>query len=287
MIFLKTYPNYNVKKCRLKTLSFDFTVDSITYSRCRDTVLNKLGKIKSININSTRRPEHKKVLAKDFYDANKNKSIIKYLNKQRNYEIKFRLYEQCFEILALNDIKLNSFNLACELGCGSMKQNMAIYKHLNEKYYKKPILWFGIDVSKFMLEYNNDCLVQQNNLFETEEPDEYNYFEYICSDLKYINSYKENVSFDLCLSVSMLQWMSHSRLNSDEVTQNLTSLFEFLCKFLSGVAIFHFYPDGVKNLTNILDILNLPYFRSKLNFILYRIPQCDNSLKWFLFLKKI
>ena len=212
MIFLKSISTYNVKKLGLKSLNFDFIVDSITYSGCRDTALNEIDKLKlkAVNINSTRRPEHKNVLPKDYYDRNKNQSIAKYLNKPRNYQTRFELYEKCFEILAVRQIKLNSFNLACDLGCGSMKHNMLIYKSLNEKYFRTSILWFGIDVSKFMLEFNNENLVLPDNLLE-KGPDEFNYFEYILCDLKSISRFRQNISFDLCFSVSMLQWISHSR----------------------------------------------------------------------------
>ena len=82
-------------------------------------------------------------------------------------------------------------------------------------------------------------------------------------------------------------FLYYLRIDSEEVKRNLTSLFEYLCKFLSGVAIFQFYPDSTKNIQNILDTLNLPYFRSKFEFILYRIHQKDNSFKWFLFLKRV
>lgn len=207
-----------------ETSKYEFdSYDSISHSIYRNGLIKFLSKskLKTIKMSSTRRPEHSKIISKDFYDPNKNKKLLNYLNKQRNFQTRYELYEQCFEILAVNNIKLNSYNMAFDLGCGSMKHNMVIYKHLNEKYFKKPIFWFGIDAAKFMLEFsNNHNNFNQLENFESDvnNVDMFNRFEYILHDLPYMDKLlHENISFELGISVAMLQWLSNSRFIFDTI----------------------------------------------------------------------
>jgi hypothetical protein len=279
-------------KIKFSIFKRNLSIDSFSsedYLQNRDKVIKRLieGKIPTIRAESVRRPEHNKIMAKDFYNAVKNPKLFGYLNKQRNIETRFVLYEHCIKILVENKLKLNNFNLALDLGCGSIKQNNVIYQGLNEKYLKKPTLWYGIDTSKFMLEYDNPLLLPNYEIYKNE-----NYFENILCDLKDIDKFQPNIAFDFCISVSMLQWLSHSKLSFNDLNRNLTSLFGFLYKFLSpdgsGVAIFQFYPDSLKNITNILDFLSLSHEIIRFDFILYKsCPQNNDAKKWFLFLKKI
>ena len=274
------------KICKIKLRNLrlnNLWINSFTsenYMNDRDKVINGLKKIPTIPVQSVRRPEHKNISPEDYYDAIKNPNLINYLNKVRNVTTRRDLYEHCIKLLIENGVNMNKVCIAFEIGCGSVQQSKDICEYLNQKYFENKILWYGIDVSKFMLQHNTNPIEKYTNDYE-----------FIMYNFKDLDKLQSNFSFDLCISVAMLQWLTHSRLSSDEINQNLSILFEFLAKFLSldsGVAIFHLYPDSSKNIFNILDFLSLPNISSKFEFTLYQAyPHNDKAIKWFLFLKKI
>lgn len=259
--------------------SIDSSVNS--YQKIKEDLLK--WKIPTVNVVSKRRPEHKMLVASDYYDIDKNKThLMKYLSKKRNAKTRFELYEHCCKLLTYNNLRFNEnkMKIGLDLGCGVIKSNTLLYKYLDRHYLYKT-LWYGIDLSKFMINFNPGF---------DDKNDIHIPFDRILCDTRHMYTFNANICFDFCISVSMLQWYSHSKLELNFIKLNLSNLFEFLFKFLNpeyGTAIFQFYPDSVKSVINIVDVLCNEINLKRFNFILYKAcPHDETSKKVFLYLTR-
>ena len=164
--------------------------------------------------------------------------------------------------------------LGLDLGCGAFQANENIYEKLNRDYLGKT-LWLGIDSSMSMLSYcNRSSSNSKNNLIVKDS---------FALDLRHLNKLNASLCFDYCLSVSMLQWLTHSRLDTTTVRNNLISLLSFLTKCMDSHShlVFQFYPDCYKNILNLFSILQSFNFQ---NVLLYMAnPHGDSSRKLFFY----
>ena len=205
----------------------------------------------------------------------------------RNRKTRFELYEHYAKLIAFHrSTTHSSTNLALDIGCGSFEANENIYQELNRLYLGDKTMWIGIDSSFSMLSYGRKTGQSVGKLIKDS----------FVLDLYHLSALRNSVSFNICVSVSMLQWILHSRLDEAVVMRNLDNLFSAVYTFLDAgsYACFQFYPDCYTNILNILKSLaNLRatndatrrHFLHQV-FLYYSNPYKDDSRKLFLCLYK-
>jgi SAM-dependent methyltransferase len=249
-------------------------------------------KLKTIRKESTRRPEHKYQKPNEYYSMSTNRKVEDYLRKERNRKTRFELYEHCAKLIAFHrGANTSSTNLALDIGCGSFEANANIYQELNRLYFGRSTMWIGVDSSFSMLSFAR----------KTEQSSRANLIkDSFVLDINNLSALRNSVSFNICASVSMLQWLLHSRLDEAVVLRNLNNLFSAVHTFLDSdsYACFQFYPDCYENILNIFKSLaNLRKRATTTNdatrrhvfhrvFLYYSNPHKDDSRKLFLCLYK-
>ena len=169
----------------------------------------------------SRRPELKRPPQTHYGDT----AAIKYANNSRMLHIQREMADRAIELLALEP---NKAAYILDLGCGSGLSGEAI-SDASPNY-----LWCGVDISHSMLSVAVERDVD-GDLFQSDLGD---------------GLYFKEGTFDACISISTLQWLTHCDTSSTKPKQRLANLFNSLYKCLKrgSRAIFQIYPTSAKQL---------------------------------------
>lgn len=192
----------------------------------------------------SRRPELKRPPQTHYGDT----AAIKYANNSRMLHIQREMADRAIELLSL---KPNQPAYILDLGCGSGLSGESLSDH--------GYVWLGVDISHSMLSVAVSREVD-GDLFQSDLGD---------------GLYFKEGTFDACISISTLQWLTHCDTSSTKPKHRLANLFNSLYKCLKrgSRAIFQLYPTDAKQLELISECA------MKAGFVFSMIVDFPNSSK--------
>merc|ERR1719273_1108045 len=192
----------------------------------------------------SRRPELRRPPQTHYGDD----AAIKYANNSRMLHIQREMADRAIELLAL---KPNEPAYILDLGCGSGLSGEA----LSDAGY----VWLGVDISHSMLSVAVERDVE-GDLFQSDLGD---------------GLYFREGTFDGCVSVSTLQWLTHCDNSRTKPHRRLDALFISLYKCLKrgSRAVFQLYPTAPSQLEMISECA------MKAGFVFSMVVDYPNSAK--------